>query len=480
MLPHSNVARVGNGGKSVLATPKNTAEETSDDDDDIVIPAKRRRIHRFSSQTEMADDSDDDLLITEARVAKQSSVAKSASKRTPRKLSKAVVTKKKALAKLKGRRAGQQIEPSSSDDEEDKNPLYDTDNSLTALSDFPDDPEGVEGDTEQQEKRRTPVKNDNTKDQDHGESSNESDGGESDGSKSDSSESDGGESDGAASDGDEFDGNGSNDGDIEGFVVPDDEIGVPLDALQDEIPVHLRRRATKKDRFRYVVHWLIQRRVNPAFDRNDPEYQTAWSSLDSDLLGLAQSKFSSSAWKPEFALEIKARPIHEIHQLPYEDERRGETCNACGRSNHPSSHYIRFSGKPYDKNTLEEIPRDADLSDDEGNYTDDSQGNELKPENYEWVLGSVCANNAEIFHKLRHWRWHLGDLVDSMLLEEGHLSGSYAERILWPAWKCERLVEDIFKTWSEKGGVIDSLHADFRKLRDIGQTVKTTERRVAY
>ena len=253
-----------------------------------------------------------------------------------------------------------------------------------------------------------------------------------------------------------------------------------MDAIEGDLPSLLRRRAPKKESFAYAVDWFVQRRVNPGFDRRAGVYQDAWKGLDNQMFGLGQSKFSSSAWKAEFYRELAARPLCHMEKLDANNERRGETCNACGRSNHPSTHMAIFSGRPYDRTTLEELPQDDDGDEDDEEdeaATDDGQGNPLKPERHEWVLGAVCANNAEQAHRLRHWLWALGSFVDGELRKEGHLGGKYADRILWPAWKSEARAETIMEAWAAKGGLIDSLYGEFKQLREKAEVTKTTQRR---
>lgn len=60
---------------------------------------------------------------------------------------------------------------------------------------------------------------------------------------------------------------------------------------------------------------MLQKRLNPAFQRQDPLYELAFRKLNDEAKGLAGSKFTSSAWTQKFKYALEARPQIEILEL---------------------------------------------------------------------------------------------------------------------------------------------------------------------
>lgn len=126
--------------------------------------------------------------------------------------------------------------------------------------------------------------------------------------------------------------------DTSDFVVSDDdELGAPSDFRQ-EMPLEFTVHAHKKlvDHFKEVLDWLVQRRINPAFDREDQVYQIAWRKINDEVRALANSKFVSSIWKENFQLALRSRPHFECWELSRVDPLRLQPCQACGRKKHPA------------------------------------------------------------------------------------------------------------------------------------------------
>jgi hypothetical protein len=204
------------------------------------------------------------------------------------------------------------------------------------------------------------------------------------------------------------------DEDLDDFIDEDDgPIGVPADLLPLEFTAQAR--APLKDQFPYVVEWLVQNKINPTFNRTDDLYINAWRKLDDEVLGLARSKFTSSAWKLDFYRALRSRPHLEAFEM---GTRPGlaelyESCEACGRSGHPATWTLVFDGKPYHKNTLVDLESDdsddPDSDDDPDNdrASVDTQGNRLPSTSRKWYVGSTCYSNAETAHSLIHWKHSL-------------------------------------------------------------------------
>ena len=108
------------------------------------------------------------------------------------------------------------------------------------------------------------------------------------------------------------------DEDGEDFIVEDEEdtaLGVP------EMPLEFSNLSRMKGRhlFKYVVEWMVQKKLNPAFAMDDDIYDLAFKKLDDEVRGLAGSKFTSSAWTRDFTIALQGRPYlgeHHTHQHP--------------------------------------------------------------------------------------------------------------------------------------------------------------------
>ena len=155
------------------------------------------------------------------------------------------------------------------------------------------------------------------------------------------------------------------------FVDDDDEaLGVEVDveALRRIIPIEYTHHVNKKtiEHFKDEIEWMVHNKLNPAFNRHDDIYEVAHRKLDDEFKAYAGSKYSSSAWAAEFHAALKIRPDIYITGIPTMLEQK---CDACRRANHPPKHRVTFTGKPYDRHTLEPLANDDDDDDDD---TDES------------------------------------------------------------------------------------------------------------
>jgi len=171
------------------------------------------------------------------------------------------------------------------------------------------------------------------------------------------------------------------------FVVTeeDDTLGVPTD-----IPLAFTQYASMKasQLFKWAVDWMVQKRVNPGFSGTDEIYELTFKKLDDEVKGLAGSKFISSAWTQDFLFTLKARPEVAISSIDLTsvDLLMRDRCDACNRSKHPATYDIQFLGRPYYKETLNEVgdPDDSDSNSDleskEHAPARDEKGRKIEPE----------------------------------------------------------------------------------------------------
>ncbi|OJD29734.1 putative transcription factor iiic-like protein [Diplodia corticola] len=275
------------------------------------------------------------------------------------------------------------------------------------------------------------------------------------------------------------------DDDDEDFLVEDDEdetIGVPGET--DTIPLAFTSisRAKGKDLFKYAVEWMVQKKLNPGFAKDDEIYRLTFRKLDDEVKGLAGSKFTSSAWTRDFTRALHARPRLDSVELGGASRALLENhCQACNRRTHPATWDIMLTGKAYKGDTLSDVEdndssdsdesEDSDL-DDEDRRSVDANGHSLPPESTVFHVGVHCKNNAETAHTLTHWRWHLYDWVKDHLQMQGHLD---AEKIVErDGWKTKKRTKYANKVVDEMqaNGEIKKLWHDFRATINTAREAK--------
>lgn len=271
------------------------------------------------------------------------------------------------------------------------------------------------------------------------------------------------------------------DEDDEDFIEEgeDDTLGVP-----DGIPLAFTRYASMKakDLWKFAIEWFVQKKINPAFAMDDEIYGLTFQKLDDEVAGLVGSKFASSAWTGDFTIALRSRPeiaYNSIDRNSAEHAYR-DKCDACNRSGHPATREVQFQGKPYDRQTLDEVTRnDSDSDDDDDDSGSDSagetaddrpaydaSGREVPPANRTWYVGKFCMSNASTAHALHHWRYHLYEWVKIWIDGNGYSSAKelkkrdkmstkkrrkYANKIV------DRMVDEgvAKKLWKEFRGTID-------------------------
>ena len=239
------------------------------------------------------------------------------------------------------------------------------------------------------------------------------------------------------------------DGYDEDFVVEDqdDTIGAPSGIT--DMPFEFTRHAHKKpiEHFKDVVEWMVHNKLNPAFPRDDTFYQVAFFKIDDYVQGLAGSKFLSAAWGGEFLKALKSRP--ELAYVEVSVPLHMEHCAACNKSNHPAKFQLIFSGKYYDRHTLE----------DESDGSDEDEADQQDT----FYVGRTCCANAETGHALHHWRHALNQWVLKWLGEQGYIT---AEKIVQrDRWSTKRKSEyaNSVVDGMETSGQVKQLYREFKE-----------------
>ncbi|KAL2201090.1 hypothetical protein P885DRAFT_73440 [Corynascus similis CBS 632.67] len=417
------------------------ADESDEDDQPIVSsPAKRRRLIRRNNASNSPKASKDDEDSVDEALARSSA-------RATRARRKPLTQKEKARELLRRKRAGEVINEdenmSSSAEEEPAKAMYDTDSDNLVLNEFEDDEEGVYEPQKDDEKKAKVKKK--KKVAEGGDSGTES---------------------------------------MDDFVVDDSD--APIGAPELDIPLEFTRHSHKhlKEHFRDAIEWLVQIKVNPGFaEREHPVYRMAWRKLDDEVRGLATSKFSSSAWKTDFYMALRARPEFTNGELPKGDMLGSQSCGACGRSGHPARHMITFTGTPYFKDATKLYrflqPVEINSSDSDAGsepHDEDEDGNLIPKESKQWLIGAVCNSNAETAHTLMHWKHSLLTWVETRLHEEGLMApAKLAERERMRPKEKYKLVDKIMARWVD-GGVVKALFQDFKGTIEQARNKPTTGR----
>ncbi|KAF2238782.1 hypothetical protein EV356DRAFT_504090 [Viridothelium virens] len=276
--------------------------------------------------------------------------------------------------------------------------------------------------------------------------------------------------------------------DDEGFVMEDEEdtIGAPTPALPLQFSGLTSRKP--KELFKYAIEWFVQKKFNPAFQMDDDVYRLTFGKLDDEVKGLAGSKFISSAWTAEFTTAVQARPQIEAIELPKGTGFLHDKCDACNRSGHPATWQVRFTGKPYDKETLEDLEQDYEDEEEDDNDDDDSfdeteapsgrieydsKGRVVPRANKTFELGKFCMRNAQISHALEHWRYHLNEWVIDYLRDEGYLTpDKIVERDGWKVRKRRNFANSVVDEMEDKGE-IKRLYRDYRTEIDSAREART-------
>jgi hypothetical protein len=268
---------------------------------------------------------------------------------------------------------------------------------------------------------------------------------------------------------------------------PDAVIGEPAELESIPLEFSSLSRAKPRELFKYAVEWMVQKKINPAFSSTDEIYTLAFRKLDDEVNGLANSKYSSAAWTSDFTRALRARPeifINEIGKM--ERSVMDHHCEACNRRSHPGTFTITFSGKPYNKETLEPLAEeDSDSSSDSelssasessdrhgDKKTYDAQGELIPPESKVFNVGSTCKANAQMAHTLRHWRYHLNSWVVDYLVRMGHCTPEkLVKRDKWSQRKREKAANKIVDAM-ETSGEIRKLHKLYKDQVDFAVEAK--------
>jgi len=230
-----------------------------------------------------------------------------------------------------------------------------------------------------------------------------------------------------------------------------------------DIPLEFTSYASSKPKelFPHIIEWLVKNKIAPAFSRDDQLWLLAFDKVNDQVHAQAGSRLISAAWNATFKHALLARPGIKVEALPGFEEFR--TCDACNKTNHPALYDFVFSGQAYDKGTLEAIENDSDVeNEDDENSSHDEQDHPLAPATQHFYLGRFCAANAEMGHKLTHWKFHLNEHILSYLEEQGVLSAdAILAREKMSNKKREKEAERIVDQMQETG-MISKLWRDFQ------------------
>lgn len=250
---------------------------------------------------------------------------------------------------------------------------------------------------------------------------------------------------------------GSEEMEDEDDFVEDDTAG-RLGRPDPDMPLQFTSFASKKPKelFIHIIEWMIKNKIAPAFNREDPVYNLAFDRIDDQMKAQAGSRLISSAWVRDFKYTILARPKMRATALPGTDEDHIRTCDACNRSTNPARYEFVFSGDPYYKKTLEPIDNSDEDEDDDQDITYDEAGHAIASLETRFYLGKNCAANAEMGHKLTHWKYNLNRSLMEYLESQDVLSPeSIVAREKLNKKKREKEAETIVDNMEETGVIAE-------------------------
>ncbi|KAH0847654.1 hypothetical protein AYO21_02915 [Fonsecaea monophora] len=272
--------------------------------------------------------------------------------------------------------------------------------------------------------------------------------------------------------------------DDDDFVVDDSKgrLGRP----HSDMPLQFTSFASAKPRelFPHIIEWMVKNKIAPAFNRDDPVYNLAFDRLDDQVKAQAGSRLISAAWGTDFKRAILARPTMEVVALPGEDDEHMRTCDACNRTNNPARYEFVFSGAPYYKKTLEPVDNE-DEGEDEGDEHDanntttyDENGHAISAQQTRFYLGRFCAANAEMGHKLTHWKYRLNESLMTYLKAQGVLSAdAIVSREQRNKRKREKEAEKIVDSMQETGVIAEFWREFENDLNDARLGMEDFEKR---
>ena len=259
------------------------------------------------------------------------------------------------------------------------------------------------------------------------------------------------------------------------FIVNDDseqESGRARDRPLNGIPIEFTSFAKQKPRelFIHVVEWLVKNKIAPAFSRDDELYRLSWNKINDQIKAQAGSRLISSAWDGDFKNAIMARPDLTIVFISDGSDDSYLDCDACKKTNHPARYQFKFTGQAYDPNTLEPLNEEDASDDEEADRASYDFANHLLPSSDTlFLLGRFCAANAEMGHKLTHWKFHLNERLLTHLEEQGVLSAdAIVAREKKSKKKREKEAEQIVDHMDDTGMVHElwtSLQGDLEDAR---------------
>ena len=251
----------------------------------------------------------------------------------------------------------------------------------------------------------------------------------------------------------------------EDWIEEDSQENTESRRPQSDIPLEFTNfaKAPPKELFFHVVEWLVKNRIAPAFPRDDEIFRLAFRKVDDEVSAQAGSRLISSAWNAEFKYTILARPEAAISSdVPSWDA----TCDACNKTNHPAKYDFVLTGQPYYQKTLEPVDHDSD-EEETGDVDVDEKGHIIASESRHFYLGTHCAANAQMGHKLTHWKYHLNETVLQYLTEQDVLSDQQIVARERKNKKAREKEAEAIVDTMEETGKIKELWSEFQgDLRD--------------
>eukprot|EP01122_Echinamoeba_exundans_P016474 TRINITY_DN8356_c0_g1_i1.p1 TRINITY_DN8356_c0_g1~~TRINITY_DN8356_c0_g1_i1.p1 ORF type:complete len:931 (-),score=217.50 TRINITY_DN8356_c0_g1_i1:16-2808(-) len=152
-------------------------------------------------------------------------------------------------------------------------------------------------------------------------------------------------------------------------------------------------------------------------------FKPAIKKVRDNILEKGSNIMSSSAWQPEFEHDLRCLPHYKSHQVDY----MADTCQACKRKNHTSSHSVAITGIAYDP--LVFWDGDFEKINDYMDCFESTAPGDMEENTYN--LGRFCYRRTSIYHSVLHFPFRLLRRIRRKLADVERVLGL---PLLMPPW----------------------------------------------
>lgn len=253
------------------------------------------------------------------------------------------------------------------------------------------------------------------------------------------------------------------------FVVEDD--GHAEEIMQIPIEFSMARHQDPSFHFKnvclYFVHLATcehsKRRGLIKKMNKDRDIFLSMSVLHRKLSGFRDSLVISSIWTSKFKRTLDTYPLCTSELMSISIPK----CDACHIGGRVATISTRLSGKPYDRETFEELQvRESSESDEDPQEVGAN-----------FLLGRFCARRATVYHSFSHWEYELFSVIESEVNDLQRPADSRGEKFVKVNWgHSSEIPEDVedpvqIMEWLDRRGIIDYEYSKIKKLMESARNL---------